>query len=80
MLLRARAIETGSFVFAPAQCGIREWGRATFGHSLIVDPWGHVLAEGDDEPGYIIAEVDVDRVVETRRMIPSLQHDRSIRQ
>ena len=80
VLLRARAIETGSFVFAPAQCGIREWGRATFGHSLIVDPWGHVLAEGDDEPGYIIAEVDVDRVVETRRMIPSLQHDRSIRQ
>lgn len=78
VLLRARAIETGSFVIAPGQCGVRSWGRATFGHSLVIDPWGNVLAEGDDEPGYIIAEVEVARVAETRRMIPSLQHDRAV--
>jgi len=77
-LIRARAIETGSYVFAPAQCGVRRWGRATFGHSLIVDPWGGVLAEGGDEPCFIIAEVDAARVDEARRMIPALMHDRPV--
>ena len=45
-LVRARAIETGCYVFAPSQCGTRNWGRKTFGHSLIVNPWGEILAEG----------------------------------
>ncbi|MCC6710148.1 MAG: carbon-nitrogen hydrolase family protein [Gammaproteobacteria bacterium] len=77
-LVRARAIETGSYVFAPGQCGTRPWGRATYGHSLIVDPWGTVLADGGEEEGVIVAEVDPARVTEVRRMIPSLTHDRDI--
>jgi len=77
-LVRARAIETGCYVFAPGQCGTRPWGRATFGHSLIVDPWGTVLADAGDDEGVIVAEVDPARVAEVRRMIPSLTHDRSI--
>ncbi|MBK8959810.1 MAG: carbon-nitrogen hydrolase family protein [Proteobacteria bacterium] len=77
-LVRARAIETGCYVFAPGQCGTRPWGRATYGHSLIVDPWGTVLADGGDEEGVIVAEVDPARVAEVRRMIPALEHDRDI--
>ena len=77
-LVRARAIETGCYVFAPGQCGTRPWGRATYGHSLIVDPWGTVLADGGEEEGVIVAEVDPLRVTEVRRMIPSLTHDRAI--
>ena len=76
VLVRARAIETGCYVFAPAQCGDHAGGRETFGHSLIVDPWGEVLAEGGEEPGFIIATVDPEKVSETRRKIPSLEHDR----
>ncbi|MGH8532562.1 MAG: carbon-nitrogen hydrolase family protein [Gammaproteobacteria bacterium] len=76
VLQRARAIETGSYVFAPGQCGIRRSGRATYGHSLIVDPWGRILADGGDESGFVIAEVDSARVEEARRMIPALRHDR----
>lgn len=79
VLVRARAIETGSFVFAPNQCGRRSWGRATFGHSLIVDPWGTVLAEGDDLPGFIVADIDPSRVEDARQMIPSLTHDRALK-
>jgi predicted amidohydrolase len=75
VLLRARAIETGSYVFAPAQFGMRPWGRATYGHSLIVDPWGEVLADGGDSGGHIIAEIDPRRVLEVRAMIPSLEDD-----
>ncbi len=75
-LVRARAIETGSFVFAPNQYGTRHWGRATFGHSLIVDPWGEVLADGGEGPGYILAPIDPAQVTQTRRKIPALQHDR----
>ncbi|MGQ0656917.1 MAG: carbon-nitrogen hydrolase family protein [Chromatiales bacterium] len=78
VLVRARAIETGSFVFAPGQCGRRSWGRATFGHSLIVDPWGTVLAQGGDDPGFVIAEIDANRVEDARQMIPSLTHDRPL--
>ena len=77
-LVRARAIETGCYVFAPGQCGTRPWGRATYGHSLIVDPWGTVLADAGEEEGVIVAEVDPARVAEVRRMIPALSHDRSI--
>jgi deaminated glutathione amidase len=75
-LLRSRAIETGSYMFAPGQCGIRNSGRATFGHSLIVDPWGIVLADGGDLPGFIMAKIEPERVREARRMIPALEHDR----
>lgn len=74
-LLRARAIENGCFVFAPAQCGTHAEGRETFGHSLVVDPWGAVVVDGGDAPGVIFADIDMGRVVEARRMIPSLEHD-----
>ena len=76
VLLRARAIETGSFVIAPAQCGEHDAGRRTFGHSLIIDPWGEILADGGDQPGIITADLDLDRVADVRAMIPSLRHDR----
>lgn len=76
VLLRARAIETGAYVFAPAQCGEHPRGRKTFGHSLIVDPWGEVLADGGEEPGFVIAEIDPARVDGVRRSLPSLTHDR----
>ncbi len=76
VLLRARAIENGCFVFAPAQCGRHFDSRQTFGHSLIVDPWGEVLADGGDEVGFVTAEIDPARIDEARAMIPSLQHDR----
>ena len=76
VLLRARAIETGCFVFAPAQCGEHAEGRRTYGHSLIVDPWGTILADGGEEAGVIVADIDPARVGEARRMVPSLGHDR----
>lgn len=76
-LLRARAIETGCFVLAPAQGGTHEGGRKTYGHSLIVDPWGVVIAEAtDDTPQVIVADLNLDDVVRVRAMLPSLQHDR----
>jgi hypothetical protein len=75
-LLRARAIENGCFVLAAAQGGAHENGRETFGHSLIVDPWGRVLAEGSTEPGVIVAEIDPAAVAAARARIPSLQHGR----
>jgi deaminated glutathione amidase len=75
-LLRARAIETGAYVLAPAQCGQHAGGRKTYGHSLIVDPWGEVLADGGETPGYVMAELDMQKVADARRMIPSLEHDR----
>lgn len=78
VLNRARAIETGSYVFAPAQCGEHGEG-VTYGHSLIVDPWGEVLADGGEEPGVIYADVDPARVAEARGMIPALRHDRPFR-
>ncbi len=76
VLLRARAIENGCFVIAPAQYGTHAEGRKTYGHSLIVDPWGRVLADGGEEVGVVIAEIDPARVADARRMIPSLLHDR----
>jgi len=76
VLLRARAIENGCFVFAAAQGGKHESGRETFGHSLIVDPWGKILAEGATEPGVILAEVDPAEVAAARARIPSLHHGR----
>ncbi|TVR81901.1 MAG: carbon-nitrogen hydrolase family protein [Rhodospirillales bacterium] len=76
VLLRARAIETGCYVVAPAQCGVHAEGRETYGHSLIVDPWGTVLADGGEGPGLIVAAIDPQLVADARRRIPSLTHDR----
>jgi predicted amidohydrolase len=76
VLNRARAIENGCFVFAAAQGGKHENGRETFGHSLIVDPWGRILAEGTTEPGVVMAEIDIGEVAKARARIPSLQHGR----
>lgn len=76
VLLKARAIENGAFVFAPAQGGTHDNGRETFGHSLIVSPWGEVLAEAGDEPGVIVAEIDPGEIARARRRVPSLSHGR----
>jgi predicted amidohydrolase len=76
VLLRARAIENGSFVFAAAQGGKHENGRETFGHSLVADPWGRILAEGGTEPGVVMAEIDPAEVAAARSRIPSLLHGR----
>ena len=73
VLLRARAIETGSWVLAPAQGGAHADGRVTYGHSMIVDPWGGVAARlGHDAPGIATAELDMARVAEVRRRVPAL--------
>ena len=77
-LVRARAIETACFIFAPCQCGNHPGNRTTYGHSLIVNPWGEVLADADESPGIIIADIDVDQVDMARKKIPSLQHDRAL--
>src|SRR6202041_791595 len=76
VLLRARAIENGCFVFAAAQGGRHENGRETYGHSLVVDPWGRVIAEAGAEPSVIVAEIDPAQVVAARAKIPSLRHGR----
>jgi predicted amidohydrolase len=75
-LLRARAIENGCYIFAAAQAGKHESGRECYGHSLIVDPWGVVLAEGGVEPGFVMAKIDPAKVGSARKSIPSLQHGR----
>ena len=79
VLHRARAIETGSFMISAAQGGRHEDGRETFGHSLIVDPWGRVLAEAGTEPGVILAEIDTSLVADARMRIPTLEHGRPFR-
>jgi len=80
VLLRARAIETGCFVLAPAQCGqhlIRQGKpRSTYGHSLVVSPWGEVLADGGEAIGVTSVELDLSNVARTRKRIPSLMHER----
>ena len=79
VLLRARAIETGSYVIAPAQSGLHEDGRKTWGHSMIIGPWGEVVAvRKDAEPGVLSARIDLDKVAEARRRIPALEHDRDL--
>ena len=72
VLIRARAIENGCFVFAAAQGGKHESGRETFGHSLVIDPWGRIIAEGGTEPGVVMAEIDPAEVAAARAKIPSL--------
>jgi predicted amidohydrolase len=77
VLLRARAIENGAFVVAAAQGGVHEDGRETYGHSLIVDPWGRVLAEADHaEPGVVVAEIDAAQSAAARAKIPNLKNAR----
>jgi len=76
VLNRARAIENGCYVFAAAQAGRHENGRETFGHSLVVDPWGRIVAEGGVEPGVVLADIDPAAVAAARARVPSLQHGR----
>ena len=80
-LLRARAIETGCYVLAPAQVGkhdvVEGKQRTTYGHSLVVSPWGEVLLDAGKETGIFMVELDLDQVADARRKIPSLQHDRT---
>ena len=78
VLLRARAIEAGLFVVAAAQVGRHEDGRETFGHSLVVDPWGEVLLDMGDEAGIGFADIDLARISEVRSRIPALSHRRPI--
>lgn len=77
ILLRARAIENGAFILAAAQGGTHEDGRGTWGHSIAIDPWGRVIAQADgDQPGVVIADIDLDQVASTRQAIPSLKNER----
>jgi deaminated glutathione amidase len=80
VLLRARAIETGCYVLAPAQTGFHAErhgkGRNTHGHSLVISPWGEVIADGGDAPGVVLADIDLAEVAKARHRIPSLGHDR----
>jgi predicted amidohydrolase len=76
-LLRARAIESQCYVFAATQGGLHEHGRETFGHSLIISPWGEVLAEGGVQPAVIVADVELTAVEDVRSRVPSLRHDRT---
>ncbi len=76
VLLRARAIETGSYVIAAAQTGEHEGGRKTYGHSMIIDPWGRVLAQKEDGEGIIYANLEKEKISRARNIIPALTHDR----
>jgi predicted amidohydrolase len=79
VLLRARAIEASAFVIAAAQVGRHEDGRETYGHSLVVDPWGEVLLDmGGEEPGLAFCDIDLARVAEVRAQVPSLANRREI--
>ena len=76
VLLRARAVETGCYVIAPAQCGDHGNGRRSYGHSLVVDPWGTVVADGGEAPGIVLAEIEPARVAEARAALPTLANRR----
>ncbi len=77
VLQRSRAIENGAYVISAAQGGTHEDGRETYGHSLIVDPWGAVIAEIDnDDPGYVLAEIDPQKVADARARIPAIANER----
>jgi predicted amidohydrolase len=75
-LVRARAIENGCFIIAPAMCGDHPGNRQTYGHTLVVDPWGEVLAEGGETPQIVYADIDPAAIARARGMIPSIDHDR----
>ena len=76
VLIRARAIETGSYVIAPCQYGTLAGGGGCYGHSLIVDPWGRVLADGGEDEGVVLVEIHLDQDDAARARIPALNHDR----
>ncbi|WP_336964956.1 carbon-nitrogen hydrolase family protein [Sphingobium aquiterrae] len=78
VLLRARAIEAGAFVIAPAQVGLHADGRTTYGHSLIVDPWGDILCDMGAEAGLAVVDIDLGRVDDVRARVPALMHRRQI--
>jgi predicted amidohydrolase len=78
VLLRARAIEAGVYVVAAAQCGRHEDGRQTYGHSLVVDPWGKVVLDMEEEPGIGFAEIDLSQIEEVRNRLPAIRHRRPI--
>ncbi len=78
VLMRARAIETGCYVFAPAQCGEHANNRQTYGHALIVSPWGEILADGGETPGFVISDVFPDKVREARDAVPAWSVERPI--
>lgn len=77
VLLRARAIELGAWIIAPAQCGTHEDGRATYGHSLVIDPWGTVIHDSASTPGLAVVDIALDQVNDVRGRIPALQHRRA---
>jgi nitrilase len=76
LLLRARAVENQCYVLAPAQGGDHENGRRTWGHSMVVDPWGEVLAQLEVGPGVVLAQIDIERIASVRRQLPALTHRR----
>jgi predicted amidohydrolase len=78
VLLRARAIEAGAFVVAAAQSGTHADGRSTYGHSLVIDPWGEILLDMGDQIGVGFASIDMARVAEVRARVPALSHRRPI--
>ncbi|MCB1527169.1 MAG: carbon-nitrogen hydrolase family protein [Hyphomicrobiaceae bacterium] len=78
-LLRARAIETQCYILAAAQTGLHEMGRATYGHSIVIAPWGETIAEAGTEPGFIIADIDRAVVTQVRDRVPALKHDRAFK-
>lgn len=78
VLLRARAIENGAYVLAAAQCGEHPGGRTTYGHALVVDPWGEIIAEGGETPQVVLAKIDLNKVKNVRAQLPVLQHYRPI--
>jgi predicted amidohydrolase len=78
VLLRARAIEAGVFVVAAAQCGRHEDGRETYGHSLLVDPWGEIMADMGEQVGVAFAELELARVAEVRQRVPAIDHRRPV--
>ena len=76
VLMRARAIETGTFVLAAAQTGLHESGRETYGHSIVINPWGRIIAEADEGPGILVCDIDLGEVDVARARIPTLRHER----
>ena len=79
ILQRARAIETGCFIISPGLCGSHGQGKESFGHSVIIDPWGEVLADGGPDVGIITARIDMAKVTEARQKVPALTHDRTFK-
>ena len=76
VLLKARAIENQCYVLAAAQGGVHPNGRRTYGHSILIDPWGSIVAELEEGPGIVIGDIDPERIAQVRRELPALAHRR----